>query len=172
MQCVDFIFSMMVTIVTMLLSLPPLYITTCTTVRSFFWYFISSWIVNIQWKKRKFSFSRIKTTPLFTNLLSSLALFYLILLHLTLTLRWNNVDTVLYQCCATLFRRCLNVGHWRCINVGFCFILKVGLTLFKILSPTLISRWNVSWFNFYGMTYKCSQLKSLNSSLAFEIDYL
>ena len=61
---------------------------------------------------------------------------------------WNNVDTTLYQRCATLFRHCFNVGARRCIyvvqrsktDVGFCFIFIVGLILFQRWSTTLKQR--------------------------------
>ena len=62
----------------------------------------------------------------------------------------NNVVSTLYQRCATMFRRCFNVGHRRCINVvqrwksdvGFCFIFNVGSTLFQRWSTTLKQRWS------------------------------
>ena len=68
----------------------------------------------------------------------------------TLRLRWNNVDTTLYQRCATFFRRCFDVGFWRYINfvqhwkthVGFCFNFNVGSTLFQRWSITLKQRWS------------------------------
>ena len=62
----------------------------------------------------------------------------------------NFLDTTLYQRYSTLFRCCLNGGHWRCINivqgrkfdVGFCFIFSVGLTLFPCWYRNLKQRWS------------------------------
>ena len=54
---------------------------------------------------------------LFINSYSTARLVFDIVLT-TLRLRQNNVDTTLYQRCATLFRRCFNVGLHRCIKVG------------------------------------------------------
>ena len=104
-------------------------------------------------------------------------------------LGWNNVVSTLYQCCATLFRRCFNVGDWRCINfvqhwksdVVFCFIFNVGSTFFQRWFTTLKQRWsdfemlagnnfksyktytdNYNWRNEYMFTFsKRFQTKSI-----------
>ena len=86
-----------------------------------------------------------------------------------LRIRWNNVDTTLYQRCATLFRRCFNVGRWRCINVvqrwksdvGFCFIFIVESTLFQRWSTTLKQHWsNVEMLaGIYLQTHKAHNYK-------------